>query len=851
MDLYNIEVETNGILLPLSDVHCRDLKPYQLLKYQDNCVFSEIAKKTLLNSGMNVNETHILIEYNNRNIYEVKSKLIDKDNNNLDCCIKQIITLNDIGIKGYYDKNSNNLLVNKSKIGGCVLINSNIINSIRMISDITCGISILEISYYHKCPDIDIIYNNNDIIKKKIHTEMLLESDFINIDKPLDIVNNYINIKNINDFIKNNSYDKVDKNMIISIKNTEKAVEGRILDEKKYSHFSDSINVLDIEECLLSYKNLLLEFKSDDMFQYYQDMCRSINRSTKDNINSLFNKELLPELFLENELETEEERFIKEICIKILEKSNKMYTSNKFDITIGYDTHISKMNDKEMFTIMLCFECCEEDDNQIVIISDNNNDYSPTHVYVIKPKVLNIISIGSNLRYKNMMNKEKYIQINIYEKISTDDYIKTTSGRLLKKPMIKIVDGVLNREFEKGGIINYIENASETYNIQTSNCENLKVDFIEKIYRNYLSGDKVLHFSCNHNITLINNYNENINAFSVNNTTIHKRFNELLKTFINNNENDKHIINGSDILFNPAICVFKNIVIEAINEIYKNNSYLLNIKEIFILNKNKSEYNRTGYNDLIDNKNRNFIIYTRINIDIEDDLFGEITLYTNYVNYEEYGKKTLNFIIETIDTKEDIISIEEQEQLIEFANRNIEKIERISICDYIDESKIEKITPFIYGEKNMSWDLYSDRWGNIDENIKNILNNTRERIIKKEKFNFKDEEPSDLPSFFQILKSGSATHYHTDRNDNDMYHIRFNVIIQNAECGGESIYNGIVKRCMERQYIMCRSGIDKHSSRSIIGDKPRLAISYGFNIPKVEIMNYPNIFGDLIKDKSI
>jgi hypothetical protein len=835
MDLYSIEVETNELLLPLSEIHCSDLKPYQLLKYQDNCVFSEIAKRTLLSNGMNVNEMHILIEYNNSNRESFIP--IDKDNNKLDCSIKQYITLNNIG-KACYSDNNGNLLVNKSKIGGCVLINSNInINN----TIIELDTSMLIISYFIKCPDIDIIYNNNDIIEKRIHTNMLLESDFIYIDKPLNIINNYIDIKIINDFIKCHIDDNAYKNLIISLKNTKKDSEVKILHDG-YSYLSDSINVLDIEEGLC-YTNLLLDVKSDDMFQYYQDMCRNIKRSTKDKMNSLFNKELLPELFLENELETEEERFIKEICIKILEKSNKMYNSNKFDITIGYDTHISKNNNKQMFSLMLCFESCEEDDNQIVIIS-NKNINSPSDVYVIKPKVLNIISTDSNLFYKNMMNREKYIQINIYEKISINDYEEITSRRLLKKPMIKIIDGVLNREFEKGGIINYIEDTSEKH-IQTSNCENLKVDFIEKIYRNYLSGHKVLHFSCNHNITFVNNYNENINALSVNKTTIHKRFNELLKTFINNNENDKYIINVSDRLFNPAIHVFKKIVVEAINEVYKNNSYLLNIKEIFILHKNKSEFKTCD-----NNKNINFIIYTSINIDIEDDLFGEITLYTNYVNYE-FGNKTLNFIIETIDTKEDIISIEEQEQLIEFANRNIEIIEKIQECDYRDKSKTEKITPFIYGEKNISWDLYSNRWDNIDENIKNILNNTRERIIEKEKFNFKDEEPSDLPSFFQILKTGSATHYHIDTNDNDMYHIRFNVIIQNAECGGESIYKGIVQKGIERQYIMCRSGIDKHSSTCIKGNKPRIAISYGFNIPKVEISNYPNIFGDLIKDKSI
>ena len=841
MDLYNIEVDANGVLLPLSEIHCSSLKPYQLLKYQDNCVFSEIAKKALMSSGMNITEMHILIEYNNMDTEEVNSRLIYK-NDILKCRIKQYITLTDIGIKCYCDKRGN-ILVNKSKIGGCVLLNSNIIDNITVIS---CGTSTLKISYFDKCPDIDIFYKNTDTIEKNIHTRMLVEGDFIKIDKPLNIVNNYIDKKMITDFIEYHGNDNVDKNIIISFENTITELGVKILDEK-YSSFSDTINVLNIEN-LFSYNNLLLDVNGDDMCQYFRDMCRNIKRNTNDKINSLFEKEIFPELFLEHKLKTEEERFIQKICIKILEKNNMSYNNTEFDITIGYDTHININKDKKYISIILCFECCKEDDNQVVIVSDKEF-FDSSHAYVVKPKVLNIISTGDKLCYKNMINIENYIQINIYEKISIDDYVTSTYRRLLKKPMIEIVDDPSHFANRKEYIINYIEDTSEK-RIQTSNCENLKVDFIEKIYRNYLSGNKVLHFSCNHNITFINNYNENINTLTVNKSIIHKRFHELLKTFIINNGNEKYNINVSHSLFNPAIHVFKKIVVEAINEVYKNNSYLLNIKEIFILHKNKSDFKTTGYNDIIDNKNRNFIVYTSINIDIEDDLFGEITLYTNYVNYE-YGKKTLNFIIETVDTKEDIISIEEQEQLIEFANRNIEKIKKIPECDYSDESKTKKITPFKYTEINKSWDMTSDKWGNIDENIKKILNNTRERIIEKEKFDFKDEEPSNVLSFFQMLQNGSATHYHRDRNDIDMYHIRFNVIIQNSECGGESIYNGIVQKGMERQYIMCRSGIDNHCSKSITGDKPRLAISYGFNIPKVEISNYPNIFGDLIKDKSI
>ena len=55
-----------------------------------------------------------------------------------------------------------------------------------------------------------------------------------------------------------------------------------------------------------------------------------------------------------------------------------------------------------------------------------------------------------------------------------------------------------------------------------------------------------------------------------------------------------------------------------------------------------------------------------------------------------------------------------------------------------------------------------------------------------------------------------------------------------------------MKPCQERQYILCRSGLDTHCSSIVKGDKPRIIISFGFNIPIKDIHKHPNIFYDLI-----
>ena len=96
------------------------------------------------------------------------------------------------------------------------------------------------------------------------------------------------------------------------------------------------------------------------------------------------------------------------------------------------------------------------------------------------------------------------------------------------------------------------------------------------------------------------------------------------------------------------------------------------------------------------------------------------------------------------------------------------------------------------------------------------------------------------------MQNGSHVHYHKDQNDCGTYHVRFNVMIQNADIGGTSVYNNIAQSCKERQYILCRSGLDYHYCSKIRSEKPRYTISFGFKIPKEDISKYPHIFGDII-----
>jgi hypothetical protein len=80
-------------------------------------------------------------------------------------------------------------------------------------------------------------------------------------------------------------------------------------------------------------------------------------------------------------------------------------------------------------------------------------------------------------------------------------------------------------------------------------------------------------------------------------------------------------------------------------------------------------------------------------------------------------------------------------------------------------------------------------------------------------------------------------HEHTDPNEGELIHTRFNVYVQIPEIGGYPIYNNILCKLKERTYICCRAGIDKHYCEKVIGNRERIVLSYGFLLPYDRIKN--------------
>jgi hypothetical protein len=164
---------------------------------------------------------------------------------------------------------------------------------------------------------------------------------------------------------------------------------------------------------------------------------------------------------------------------------------------------------------------------------------------------------------------------------------------------------------------------------------------------------------------------------------------------------------------------------------------------------------------------------------------------------------------------EDFISTEEQNELLKWVeeNENLFKINQTG-SDSINAP---------YGSRKLC--ILQDTPNAPIELVGKIKN----RIIKIE--NIIDWV---LDPYFKdaigINRTGGSIHTHSDPNIDGRTHTRYNVILSYPENGGHSIYNSKINILKEKMVWKCVAGRVKHGSMPVIGDKPRITLTLGFQI---------------------
>jgi hypothetical protein len=143
---------------------------------------------------------------------------------------------------------------------------------------------------------------------------------------------------------------------------------------------------------------------------------------------------------------------------------------------------------------------------------------------------------------------------------------------------------------------------------------------------------------------------------------------------------------------------------------------------------------------------------------------------------------------------------------------------------------------------NTKYDGYYTNLKNIkNDTISTILDNIKKRIEEKEQLYLYDEclVKEDVPHFIYFMEPGTKLHKHNDRTSSKKgTQIRFNVCIQKPEDGGRPIYANKVYDLFECEYIICRSGIDYHTSEIINGNIGKINISYGYFVNNEDVHKY-------------
>jgi hypothetical protein len=161
----------------------------------------------------------------------------------------------------------------------------------------------------------------------------------------------------------------------------------------------------------------------------------------------------------------------------------------------------------------------------------------------------------------------------------------------------------------------------------------------------------------------------------------------------------------------------------------------------------------------------------------------------------------------------DFISDEEKNTLLKWTFENEDKFFSNKIGEYGEGKKIGILQ-------------------SIENSPLELVSIIKKRIIEVENINDWVLDPT-FQDAIGINRKGGAIHQHTDPNLDGYTHVRYNVILQYPEEGGDSLYNGKINKLQENMVWRCVAGRVVHGSTPVIGDRHRVTLTLGFQIKNI------------------
>ena len=148
------------------------------------------------------------------------------------------------------------------------------------------------------------------------------------------------------------------------------------------------------------------------------------------------------------------------------------------------------------------------------------------------------------------------------------------------------------------------------------------------------------------------------------------------------------------------------------------------------------------------------------------------------------------------------------------------------LLDWIDlNSQSFNVNPLNKGRKVKMF--------STEDSIYELITTIKNKLIEIEGIDDWKQEPM-YGDFIGINSEGSSIHVHTDYNNGDYIHTRWNLILSYPEEGGHSMYDGEINVLEEKLIWKCVAGRYFHGSTEVIGSKPRVTLSLGFLIKEVK-----------------
>jgi hypothetical protein len=103
----------------------------------------------------------------------------------------------------------------------------------------------------------------------------------------------------------------------------------------------------------------------------------------------------------------------------------------------------------------------------------------------------------------------------------------------------------------------------------------------------------------------------------------------------------------------------------------------------------------------------------------------------------------------------------------------------------------------------------------------------KQQVVEYFKLHNAKQEPmfKDLCGY---IIEGGAVHKHVDANANGLIHTRFNVLVSKPISGGDPVLGDSVLDVQEGHTWKCEAGLINHSCTPVVGNKPRIVLSFGF-----------------------